>query len=209
MNSTNDPNRRELANDNEHAVEVRTRQCSETGRSRRSETGRSRQCLVVASDLSRRLLLSQAARRVGWQAIEAADAAGGLTCAARSIVDLAIVDLSVAQPDDNEEQHLLNLVERLADHRRRLVMVCGNHQRPREEVWARQLGVWIYVPGLDDSAYEDGADVVAICSHAAEIVDRWLDEESEELCRDVGSEEGGNAPDGMRCMEEQEQGNQE
>ncbi|MCG8586571.1 MAG: hypothetical protein MI757_17855 [Pirellulales bacterium] len=141
---------------------------------------RRRQCLVVAEDLSHRLLLAQAAKQVGWQTIEAANAAEGLAAAQRSIVDLAIVDLETA--NDQEGRDLLAMVERVSDHRNRLLIVCGNHQRPEEEVWARQLGVWIYVPGLDDSAYEDGADVTALCSHATEIVDRWIGEDNDEIC---------------------------
>ena len=178
MNSTNDPNRRELANDEGCAAGVRTRQC-----------------LVVAGDLSHRLLLSQAAQRVGWQTIEAADAAQGLAAASRSVVDLAIVDMEVAGPDENEDSQLQELVQRLADLRRSLVMVCGNHQRPQEEVWARQLGVWIYVPGLDDSVYEDGEDVVALCTHAAELVDAWLAADSEELRREVATDLTANTRD--------------
>jgi CheY-like chemotaxis protein len=145
---------------------------------------RQRQCLVVSNDLSHRLLLSQAAKQVGWQTIEAASAEEGQIAAMRSTVDLAIIDLETN--DDDQSQDLLTMVERLSDHRNRLLMVCGNHQRPEEEVWARQLGVWIYVPGLDDSAYEDGADVTALCSHAGEIVDRWS-VQRDELCGDIAS----------------------
>ena len=147
-------------------------------------TARERQCLVVSADLSHRLLLSQAAAQVGWQTIEAADATQAIAFTERSTVDLAIVDLETT--DDEQTQQLLRMVEQLSEqhsHQRdRLLMVCGNHQRPEEEIWARQLGVWIYVPGLDDAAYEDGADVTALCSHAAEIVDKWIAESTEELC---------------------------
>ena len=36
-----------------------------------------------------------------------------------------------------------------------LLVICGHEGEVEEEIWARQLGVWLYVPGLSNAPAED------------------------------------------------------
>ena len=61
---------------------------------------------------------------------------------------LAFVDLEGVQGVGFQ-----TLVRQLADQRQVLLVVCGHEQDGTEEVWARQLGVWFYLPGNWRSQY--------------------------------------------------------
>ncbi len=61
------------------------------------------------------------------------------------------------------------MVEQLACSSRMLLLICGNLDDQREEVWARHLGVWMYLPGAID-----GADLVGLCTAARQAVERLL-----------------------------------
>jgi hypothetical protein len=45
--------------------------------------------------------------------------------------------------------------------------VCGNPNDTLGEVWSRQLGVWMYLPGIDSES-----DVALVCSEARSIVEK-------------------------------------
>jgi len=62
---------------------------------------------------------------------------------ARMCTQLAFVDL-----EGEQGAGFQSLVRQLADQRQVLLVVCGNEQDGAEEVWARQLGVWFYLPGI-------------------------------------------------------------
>ena len=80
---------------------------------------------------------------------------------------MVIVDFSDAASADRASFRFL--VEQLACTSRMLLLVCGNVDDPREEVWARHLGVWMYLPGAID-----GADLVGLCAAARETVERLV-----------------------------------
>ena len=46
-----------------------------------------------------------------------------------------------------------------------LVGVCGHEADPEEEIWARQLGIWIYLPGVTTSS-----EMSSLCEQALQIV---------------------------------------
>jgi len=56
---------------------------------------------------------------------------------------LAFVDL-----EGEQGAGFQTLVRQLADQRQVLLVVCGHDEDGTEEVWARQLGVWFYLPGI-------------------------------------------------------------
>jgi hypothetical protein len=56
------------------------------------------------------------------------------------------------------------LVERLTAQRDLLVALCGRDADDMEEVWARQLGAWLYLPKVTAAS-----DVSSICGEALQL----------------------------------------
>lgn len=128
-------------------------------------TGVQLQCLVVATRASRREELALAARDGGWATISCRDAQAARQCVQAMYLQLAVVDLSGpggAIPDGMPE-----LVEYLASVSDLLLVVCGHEGRPHEELWVRQLGSWLYLPGL-----EDASELGSLCGEARDLVER-------------------------------------
>ena len=121
------------------------------------------QCLVSSASKARRNLISSAANGVGWETIVCASADIALCEAKRNRVQLAMVDLV----DRGETpQGARELVQTLVqDSAEILVGVCGHEASPEEEIWARQLGVWLYLPGVSTSS-----EVAMLCEHAMQVV---------------------------------------
>ena len=116
-------------------------------------------CLVVAAETDRRVNLGFAAREGGWQVMLCADSATAIKQASHALTQLAIVDLTGAT--ENQLAAFRFMVEHLACGSRMLLLICGKLDDPKEEIWARHLGVWMYLPGAID-----GADLVGLCSAA-------------------------------------------
>lgn len=121
-------------------------------------------CLVVAADSSRRENLGFAAREGGWEVTLCPDPVTAVARARHMLMHMAIVDLTGAV---EAATGLRAMVEQLACTSRMLLLVCGNLDDHREEVWARHLGVWMYLPGAID-----GTDMVALCGAARHTVER-------------------------------------
>ncbi|HVU85783.1 MAG TPA: hypothetical protein VHD36_00575 [Pirellulales bacterium] len=125
----------------------------------------SAQCLIVATDDARRDNLGFAAREGGWDVTSCGDVGSAVTHARQRSLQMAIVDISGSASADRASFRFL--VEQLACTSRMLLLVCGNLDDPREEVWARHLGVWMYLPGAID-----GTELVGLCVAARETVER-------------------------------------
>ncbi|MGD9645646.1 MAG: hypothetical protein AB7U73_08035 [Pirellulales bacterium] len=123
------------------------------------------QCLVLAVDGRRRQELAAAAREAGWLALECDDAPSALMCLQRMLVGLALVDLD--QVPGGDRQELRSAVEALAAQSGLLIVLCGQEGAPQEEIWARQLGVWLYLPGVTD-----GTELAVLCSEAIPLAER-------------------------------------
>ncbi|HEY1598308.1 MAG TPA: hypothetical protein VGG64_01810 [Pirellulales bacterium] len=123
------------------------------------------ECLVVATDEGRRENLGFVAREGGWNVTLCREPAEAIAQARQRLLQMAIVDLSGSVASDSASYRFL--VEQLACTSRMLLLVCGNVDDTREEVWARHLGVWMYLPGAID-----GADLVGLCVAARETVER-------------------------------------
>jgi DNA-binding NtrC family response regulator len=124
------------------------------------------QCVVVSSDVVRCESLARAAAGGGWRTIRcrSAEAARGTT--ERMHCQLAILDVEAASTGCDAEG-LRSLVEQLARENDLLLLVCGHERDPREEIWARQLGVWLYLPGVIA-----GPELATLCGEALEIAER-------------------------------------
>jgi hypothetical protein len=73
------------------------------------------------------------------------------------------VDLQSAPA--TQEATLRRLVEQLAARSGPLLAVCGKPDDTTGEVWSRQLGVWMYLPGIDSQS-----DIALLCSEARNVL---------------------------------------
>lgn len=123
------------------------------------------ECLIVSPRAERRELLSRAATASGWASVVCGDADTARHLAQRIVVKLAFIDLEQGPLDG-----LVGLQEVAADLSRMgcpLLVVCGADGDTQQEIWARQLGAWLYLPGM--------ADVEAmtqLCEEARNVVER-------------------------------------
>lgn len=125
------------------------------------------QCLVVSPSKQRAKLLARAADEQGWDTIIVGDAEDAAREAVRNRIQLAVIDLqSVGKPD---EAFYRDLVEQLATGTAGgpLLIVCGDEEDAMGEIWSRQLGVWMYLPGVDDHS-----DIAMLCGEARNVVEK-------------------------------------
>ena len=120
------------------------------------------QCLIVSADPRRRTMFERAACEGGWNTSLCVDAEAALVHISRSFIQLAIVDLEGQLPDA-----LRAVVERLSSDSGLLVIVCGNEGRIEEEVWVRQAGAWLYLPGVTETS-----NFALLCGEARQIAQR-------------------------------------
>ncbi len=107
-------------------------------------------------------MFDRAAASGGWKTLLCADAAAALTWSSRSTVQLAVVDLEGEQPGSFRE-----VAERLGASGGLLLIVCGNDGDVDEEIWVRQSGAWLYLPGV-----VDGGHFGLLCGEARHIAER-------------------------------------
>ena len=127
--------------------------------------------LVVSACDKRRQFLEQSARSAGWHVSIFASAEAAQAASAKFRHQLAIVDidqLSVA-----EVGAFRAFTEGLNADSGPLLMVCGTEGDALEEIWARQLGTWLYLPGVDSSC-----DVASLCAEAKSAVQKLRMDES-------------------------------
>jgi DNA-binding NarL/FixJ family response regulator len=119
-------------------------------------------CLVVSGDASRRERLVAAASLAGWNRATIPEDAATLHAAASQDVSLAIID--IASPIGDRVHDTLELAEELAARPDTLVVICGSEDNADEELWARQLGVWLYLPGV-----AEGDSLASLCIEARRL----------------------------------------
>ena len=84
-------------------------------------------------------------------------------------MDLAVFQFALVDLDHRgvTPSGARNLVQHLIqDDPQVLIGVCGHEADPEEEIWARQLGVWLYLPGATTSSemsllFEQALQIVA------------------------------------------------
>jgi DNA-binding NarL/FixJ family response regulator len=119
-------------------------------------------CLVVSGDASRRERFVAAAALAGWNRSTVPEDAATLHDAADQDVSLAIID--IASPIGDRVHDTLELAEELAARSNTLVVICGSEDNADEELWARQLGVWLYLPGV-----AEGDSLASLCIEARRL----------------------------------------
>jgi ActR/RegA family two-component response regulator len=120
------------------------------------------QCLIVSADPQRRRMLERAACDSGWKTFACGDAPAALQHANRWLVQLAVMDLDGQTPETFRP-----LVEQLTARSGMLSIVCGNEGNVEEEIWVRQRGAWMYLPGVADTS-----NVSLLCGEAKQIAER-------------------------------------
>ena len=120
-------------------------------------------CLIVCLDKKRQALLTHTATHSGWGVTSCADAEQARLASRRIAYQMAIVDMAV--PDRSELTR--DLCQDLVRDKHVLLVVCGKDGVPEEEIRARQLGAWVYLPGTISA--EGLSD---ICRQAQEFADK-------------------------------------
>jgi DNA-binding NtrC family response regulator len=107
-------------------------------------------------------MFERAASDGGWKTSLSVDAIEALEHVSRNFVQLAIVDL-----EGGSLGAFQTLIERLTASSGLLLIVCGNEGQVEEEVWARQSGAWLYLPGVVEST-----NFALLCGEARHIAQR-------------------------------------
>lgn len=102
-------------------------------------------CLVATGDMAFRKRLHAATELAGWQECDVPSTAADLRAAADGEYRLVLVD--IANPIGDRVTDMVELAEEFAARPGTLVVVCGPEEGVDEELWARQLGAWCYLPG--------------------------------------------------------------
>ena len=105
-------------------------------------------CLIVSWSEQRAELLSAAAVNTSWQTVVAKDVGQFLRHVFQLNVPLTIVDLPVS--DDEGYEQIREAASRISEINDSLLVLCGTTENSSEELWARQLGVWTYLPEAAD-----------------------------------------------------------
>ena len=124
-----------------------------------------RMCLVVSVSPQRSQLLVRAAHQEHWATIVCRGAEEAARQAVRNRIQLALVDMQSVPV--GQEHTFRAFVEQLAARDGPLVAVCGKPNDTLGEVWSRQLGVWMYLPGVDSES-----DLALVCGEARSIVEK-------------------------------------
>jgi hypothetical protein len=122
-------------------------------------------CLVVSTSARRAQLWVRAAHEEQWATIVCSTADDAIRQSIRQRVELALIDLQSAPR--TQERLLRTLVEQLAARNGPLLAVCGNPEDTTGEVWSRQLGVWMYLPGVDGQS-----DIALLCAEARNVLQK-------------------------------------
>ncbi|MEM9352579.1 MAG: hypothetical protein AAGA92_06170 [Planctomycetota bacterium] len=111
-------------------------------------------CLVASWDVRRGELLCEAAADESWQTVLCEDGPAVLKSLFQLDLPLAVFDL----PSGGEgAQWLREATLRAVEFPRCLVVACVERGDPRQEQWARESGVWAYLP---EPELESGVRVV-------------------------------------------------
>lgn len=126
-------------------------------------------CLVLSASPRRAQLWVRAAHEERWTTIVCANAEDANRQAVRHRIDLALIDMQSATAET--EGRFRKFVEQLARRDGPLLAVCGKPDDATSEVWSRQLGVWMYLPGIDGHS-----DVALLCAEAKDILQKLSDQ---------------------------------
>jgi ActR/RegA family two-component response regulator len=137
------------------------------------------ECLVVSPRPARSDQFQQAAALRGWKATVCSDAEAAAKVARRLRFRLLVIDLEAA--NHSATTGYRRLAESLAKSDHGLLVICGSDGDTIEEIWALQLGAWLYLPGVDETC-----DLTMVYGEARDVVEKL----SPEPILPIGSEVG-------------------
>ena len=122
------------------------------------------QCLISSASRTRRNMLSKAATDAGWDSILCNSPPEVGNSLVHTMLHFALVDLDHRGATPSGARDLVQSLIQGDPHL--LIGVCGHEADPKEEIWARQLGVWLYLPGATTSSemamlFEQALQIVA------------------------------------------------
>lgn len=123
------------------------------------------QCLVVSGSRDRREMFNRASSQAGWDTVVCADQQNALAAVRRTRFQLALVDLDHY---GDTPAGFRDLAQTLSTTPGMLLVICGRELQPDEEIWARQLGVWLYLPGV---SLQHGDELAELCQAAQQVVE--------------------------------------
>jgi len=121
-------------------------------------------CLVVSGDSARRRRFEAAVELAGWLECVSPETAGEVRQSVDRDFQLVIVD--IASPLGDRVNDSVEIAEEMAARPGTLLVVCGSEDNVDEELWARQLGAWLYLPGVCD-----GDSLTSLCVEARRLRD--------------------------------------
>lgn len=101
-------------------------------------------CLILSWSDQRAQRLQLAAEKEDWEAIVCSGTSKFFRYVFQQKVPLTVVDLPRTELDNYTE--LRNATTKVCEVSDSLLIICGAGENESEETWARQLGVWAYVP---------------------------------------------------------------
>lgn len=108
------------------------------------------QCLISSASPTRRNMLSKAAADGGWDSILCIPPDEIGRSLELAVFQFALVDLDHRGATPSGARDLVESLVQISPDV--LVGVCGHEADPQEEIWARQHGVWLYLPGATTSS---------------------------------------------------------
>ncbi|MFM8282216.1 MAG: hypothetical protein ACKOCW_01555 [Planctomycetaceae bacterium] len=119
-------------------------------------------CLVMSGDSGLRQRLSAVTELSGWTQCESPTSIEGLRQAVGREFQLVVVDL--ANPIAGAAGDVTEIAEEFASRPSTLLLVCGSEDRIEDELWARQLGAFVYLPGVSS-----GDSLVSLFAEARKV----------------------------------------
>lgn len=117
----------------------------EAGAARSVRTPGLMKCLVLSGDRGLRNRLDAVTELSGWSACDAPADAADLHAMVDGDYQLVVVD--IAHPLGDRVNDSVEIAEEFAGRPGTLLVVCGSEDSADEELWARQMGAWVYLPG--------------------------------------------------------------
>ncbi len=117
-------------------------------------------CLVLSANAERRQRLLGITDEAGWRPIECESVGDAIRQSDRWKTRLAVVDFCGLP--ERQRQTFRKFAERLGKQAEPLLMICDDEDSSStNELWARQVGVWLYLPEASL-----GNDLVDLCAEA-------------------------------------------
>jgi len=122
-------------------------------------------CLVLSGSPALRNRLDSAMELSGWSACDAPESGADLQAVIDGDYQLVIAD--IAHPLGDRVSDTVEISEELASRPGTLLVVCGSEGSVDEELWARQMGAWVYLPGVSG-----GDALVSLLTDARRFAER-------------------------------------